>query len=216
MVNGTPFYVSYLTPILLILVGNLVILCMVLHSLGKEKNLQKTKHMENVTKVRIAAALSVLMGTTWIVGLFAVGELTLTFQIIFCVFNSIQGFFIFVFYCARNQDVQNEWKQSFNSMAEWAHSCCNFSKHEHSAAVVDACNKSYNTESTAFLSDNSVMLTSHDSHWPLQGSTQNFSKKATADMDFSSKPDEMETSFATKELVECKTPLVTFEPELHS
>lgn len=65
--------------------------------------------MSNITKIRIAAACSMLMGTTWIVGLFAVGVLTFTFQVIFCVLNSLQGFFIFVFYCARARDVRKEW-----------------------------------------------------------------------------------------------------------
>ena len=65
--------------------------------------------MSNITKIRIAAACSVLMGTTWIIGLFAVGVLTFAFQVIFCVLNSLQGFFIFVFYCARSKDVRKEW-----------------------------------------------------------------------------------------------------------
>ena len=33
----------------------------------------------------------------------------LLFQILFCIFNSLQGFFIFLFYAARNPDVRKEW-----------------------------------------------------------------------------------------------------------
>ena len=116
MVKGTPFYASYLTPILLITTCNLIILVMVFLSLAKQSKLPKSNYMEMSVKVRMAAALSVLMGTTWIIGLFAIGKLTLAFQIIFCVLNTLQGFFIFVFYCARIKDVRNEWKRCFK---EW-------------------------------------------------------------------------------------------------
>merc|ERR1712180_20200 len=49
-------------------------------------------------KVRIALGCTVLLGITWVFGLFAVGQLTYTFQLLFCIFNSLQGFFIFLFY----------------------------------------------------------------------------------------------------------------------
>ena len=108
MVKDTPFYVGYLIPILIVIACNLVVLFMACQSLGKESNLQKSNRMKMVTKVRIIASLSVLMGSTWIFGLFAVGKLTLPFQIIFCALNSLQGFFIFTFYCARSKDVRKE------------------------------------------------------------------------------------------------------------
>ena len=73
--------------------------------------------MDGIAKVRIAAGCSILMGLTWIIGLFAVADLKFAVQVLFCVFNSLQGFFIFVFYCARNQDVRKEWL-----------SCCGCSK----------------------------------------------------------------------------------------
>ena len=111
--KGKPFYVSYLTPIMLTIGTNLVVLALVLRALFKKASVTKDKYMDVSTKARIVAACSVLMGVTWIVGLFAVDELTLTFQIIFCIFNSLQGFFIFVFYCAQNKEVQREWKKCF-------------------------------------------------------------------------------------------------------
>ena len=58
----------------------------------------------------IVAAFSVLMGTTWAIGLFAVDVLTLEIQIAFCVLNSLQGFFILLFYGVRNSDFRERWK----------------------------------------------------------------------------------------------------------
>ena len=115
MVRGVPFYVSYLTPILIIVAVNVIVLTIVLRTLFRKSNLTKNKSMDAFTKARIATACSILMGITWILGLFAIEELKLTFQILFCVFNSSQGLLIFIFYCARNTEVQKEWKR-----------CCGF------------------------------------------------------------------------------------------
>ena len=186
MVKGRiPLYVSYLTPITLIILGNFLILCLVLQSIGKEKNLQKTKQMKKITKVRIAAALSVLMGITWIFGFLSFWKLTVPFQFVFCIFNSLQGFFIFVFFCARIKDVQNEWKQVFSRIAKRVHSCCQFFKRKHSAVVVFK--KAYSTDKTALLSDETGTPTSYDSHEPLQESTSDFLGDSTVSVNYFSK-----------------------------
>ena len=65
--------------------------------------------MTNMTKVRIAVACSVLMGTTWLIGFFAIGTVKFLFQLLFCILNPLQGCFIFVFHCARSEDVRKEW-----------------------------------------------------------------------------------------------------------
>ena len=40
---------------------------------------------------------------------FAVEEVTMVFQWLFCITNSLQGFFIFLIYTVRSQDVRNVW-----------------------------------------------------------------------------------------------------------
>eukprot|EP00794_Sanderia_malayensis_P014331 gene14331-15822_t len=110
MVTGTPFYVAYLTPILLVVIGNVVVLAYVLRSLKRSSKMSKDKKMTGFTQIRIAVACSVLMGITWVIGLFAIDVLTLPVQILFCIFNSLQGLFIFLFYCIRNADVRKKWK----------------------------------------------------------------------------------------------------------
>ena len=109
VITGLSFYIAYLAPILLVVTCNLIILAMILKALLKPSPIRKNNKMEGMAKVRIAAGISILMGSTWIIGLFAVYELTFTFQLLFCIFNSLQGFFIFIFYCLRNKDAQKEW-----------------------------------------------------------------------------------------------------------
>eukprot|EP00112_Aurelia_sp_Birch-Aquarium-sp1_P007305 Seg1796.2 transcript_id=Seg1796.2/GoldUCD/mRNA.D3Y31 product="Adhesion G-protein coupled receptor G6" protein_id=Seg1796.2/GoldUCD/D3Y31 len=111
MVRGIPFYVAYLAPILVIATGNLVVMIISFKKIFHKSAAGKASTMDAAKKIRIAAACTVIMGSTWVLGVFALGELTFTFQLLFTIFNSLQGLFIFIFYCALSQDVQKEWKK---------------------------------------------------------------------------------------------------------
>ena len=94
------------------MVGNIIILILVLKGIvgnSKLANDSKSKKKDHFAKVRIALSCSVLLGTTWIFAILAVGDLRDVFQWLFCIFNSLQGFFIFVFYTARNREVKYQW-----------------------------------------------------------------------------------------------------------
>ena len=62
-----------------------------------------------ISDTRIAFAFNVLLGITWVLAFFAIEEVTMVFQWLFCITNSLQEFFIFVFYTVRNQEVRNTW-----------------------------------------------------------------------------------------------------------
>ena len=111
MVRGIPFYVAYLTPILVIATGNLVVMIISFRKIFNKSGAGKASTMDAAKKLRIAAACTVIMGVTWVLGVFALGELTFTFQLLFTIFNSLQGLFVFIFYCALSQDVQKEWRK---------------------------------------------------------------------------------------------------------
>ena len=110
VVTGAAFYAGCLTPILVIVVANLVVTGFIINFLRKRAQVDKDRNVRGLTMASIVAACSVLMGTTWVIGLFAVEVLTLEIQIAFCVLNSLQGFFIFLFYGVRNSDVRERWK----------------------------------------------------------------------------------------------------------
>jgi hypothetical protein len=54
-----------------------------------------------------------LFGLTWLFGIltFSVDGLREAFQILFTIFNSFQGFFIFLFFCAFNKEALESWKE---------------------------------------------------------------------------------------------------------
>ena len=109
MLGGIQFYVAYLSPICLILIGNSIILIVTVVSIGRRTSKGVGKKMNKRAKARIAIMLSVLLGCTWIFGLLAIEDLAFTFQLLFSLFNSLQGFFIFLFFCLRNKEVRAEW-----------------------------------------------------------------------------------------------------------
>ena len=112
MVVGYSFYFPLLLPVALILLVNFVVLVMVMRSLTKKNNASSQRQAGKM-QARITFACTTLLGLTWVLGLLAIGELTYTFQLLFTIFNSLQGFFIFVFYTLMNKDVSKEWKKFF-------------------------------------------------------------------------------------------------------
>lgn len=116
IVHGNSFYFGILLPAGIILLFNLVILIAVIRKLSRT-NMKKGKSGENRTllgQVKVAFVCSLLVGITWIFGALAVGRVTMFFQWLFCIFNSFQGLYIFIFYMVRSQDVKREVKRLFN------------------------------------------------------------------------------------------------------
>ena len=50
-----------------------------------------------------------LFGLTWIFGALTVREASTAFQFLFAIFNSLQGFFIFLFFCVFGREGQKHW-----------------------------------------------------------------------------------------------------------
>jgi len=60
----------------------------------------------------------VLFGLTWVFAALTISEASVVFQILFAAFNSLQGFFLFLFFCVFNEDAQNFWRQVFSCKCE--------------------------------------------------------------------------------------------------
>ena len=110
------FYFTMLLPVCVILFGNVAVLIKVLGAIQQSTMLKQHNipyYQGLIGNIRISFICAVLMGLTWVFAIFAVGELRDVFQWLFCIFNSLQGFFIFIFYTVRNKDVQNELRRCF-------------------------------------------------------------------------------------------------------
>ena len=109
---GLPFYIGIVVPVVLVAMKNFIILALTLRGITKYR-IRKDEKREVMTSVCIAFACYVLLGTTWIFGIFAIGDSRNVFQWLFCVFNSLQGLLIFLFYTVRNPEARKQWMRAF-------------------------------------------------------------------------------------------------------
>ena len=113
------FFAAFLGPIFAVLLFNLIMYIIVVVVLIKHtrNKLGKTvtDKQQRKTNIRLAISLfgvMILFDLTWVLGAFTISEASLTFQILFAVFNSLQGFFIFIFFCVLSPDVRQLWLQT--------------------------------------------------------------------------------------------------------
>ena len=107
------FYVAFLFPLIVILIANSISFCMVIHQLRMvtlNKTITRTDtHQSTAAQLRGAVCVLVLLGLTWVFAFLAIGGANVAFSYLFIVCNTLQGSFIFVFYCLLKKEVQNAW-----------------------------------------------------------------------------------------------------------
>ncbi|KAM9839731.1 uncharacterized protein adgrg2a [Aulostomus maculatus] len=111
--NDIAFYVGVVAYFLLIFVLCLLVFIVVmvqLHRIKKQNPQNQSPNRGVMTDLRSIAGLTVLLGLTWGFALFAWGPLYLPFIYLFSIFNSLQGFFVFVFHCAFKENVRRQWR----------------------------------------------------------------------------------------------------------
>eukprot|EP00057_Strongylocentrotus_purpuratus_P016904 XP_011671378.1 PREDICTED: uncharacterized protein LOC105441698 [Strongylocentrotus purpuratus] len=104
-----PLVGGLLIPMAFILALNLIIFALVMRRLmriksggGKASELKSEARHEIMRRLTNGISVLLLLGLTWLVGYFTVIEqLNLAVHVIFILLNSLQGFFIFVFYVLR-------------------------------------------------------------------------------------------------------------------
>jgi len=57
------------------------------------------------------------VGLTWLFAFFAIDRADISFQILFCIFNSMQGFLIFLFMIVRDKSVRDLWMKLVRRLA---------------------------------------------------------------------------------------------------
>lgn len=110
------FYISVFAIVVLLLIYNLFIFALVVWKLTcSRKNIASASNArrDTIRRLQNAFAISVLLGITWTFGLFPIRDPTLhlLFIILFCIFNSLQGCFIFLLFASRQKEVRNTWKR---------------------------------------------------------------------------------------------------------
>ena len=107
------FFAAFLGPIFAILLFNAVIFVIIIvvlirHTQNK-LNDARQQRKSNIRLVMSLFGIMALFGLTWVLRAFTISEASLPFQILFAIFNSLQGLFIFSHFCALSDDVRQLW-----------------------------------------------------------------------------------------------------------
>ncbi|XP_078106310.1 adhesion G-protein coupled receptor D1 isoform X2 [Sander vitreus] len=104
---------AFVAPALFVIVVNIGILISVTRIISRISGESYKVHGDaNAVKltVKAVAVLLPILGISWIFGVLAVNTHFLPFLYIFAVFNSLQGFFVFLFHCLLNSEVRAAFK----------------------------------------------------------------------------------------------------------
>lgn len=112
------FFAAFVGPVLLVILINTVTFSLIMYKLATRppNAADPERGSEGLLKIKRAFGILILVGITWMFGFFAVSEARLVFHYLFAIFNSLQGFAIFVFYCVIQKKVRECW---------WALLTCN-------------------------------------------------------------------------------------------
>ncbi|XP_071316968.1 adhesion G-protein coupled receptor G4 isoform X2 [Trachinotus anak] len=110
--NDIAFYVAVVAYFCVIFLFNFIMFIVVLVQLCrlKRQNPHNVQHRTTLQDVRSVTGITILLGLTWGFAFFAWGPVNLPFMYLFAIFNSLQGFFIFVFHCAVKENVRRQWR----------------------------------------------------------------------------------------------------------
>ena len=106
-----PFFLVFLAPVSVVLILNFVAFGLVINQLRimDSKKLDKSRRITVISRLRGALSVIVLLGLTWSFAFFAIGGAGVVFHYLFAISNSLQGLFIFAFYCLLKKEAQISW-----------------------------------------------------------------------------------------------------------
>ena len=114
-ISSTPAFLgSFCAPLALVLLTNCTIFLAVLRVFGlrKQSKLKKSSKKKKSKTLRAIVSLSFLMGITWVFGLFLLATDHDALQYIFALLNSLQGFFVFVFFATTSRRKEGSSQQA--------------------------------------------------------------------------------------------------------
>ncbi|XP_029138779.1 adhesion G-protein coupled receptor G4 [Protobothrops mucrosquamatus] len=111
------FYISVVGYFILVFLINIsmfvTVLCQIRVMKTNNCRVGKDRSKEFLLDLKRVTSLTFLLGLTWGFAFFAWGPLKIAFMYIFAICNSLQGFFIFVFYCLMKENVRKQCQIHF-------------------------------------------------------------------------------------------------------
>lgn len=107
---------AFLAPILIILAFNTIVFVVVIRVLFKHSNKKygsKEKKVVHTVRQLLISSFGImfLFGLSWVFGALTISAASPVFQYLFTIFTSLQGFFIFTFFCILGKEARESWLQ---------------------------------------------------------------------------------------------------------
>jgi len=103
---------AFVIPVAGTVLANIVILAMVLNEICRLHTSGRTCTLDVVrSTLKSLVVLFPLLGVTWLFGLLVFATQNVVFQYLFALFNTMQGFFIFLFHCLFNSEIRKNFKR---------------------------------------------------------------------------------------------------------
>lgn len=118
IISGEIFTYAVTIPIASIIGLNILVFIPVIRKIQSHITTRATFQVDENQlwrRVKVTIACVILLGLTWVFGFLAIGDMRAPVQWLFCITNSLQGVFIFVFYVALNGEVRKAWSASWSS-----------------------------------------------------------------------------------------------------
>ena len=96
----------------------LVLRVLIKHYLRKLKDLESKKKFQGTFKTLISVvSIMFMFGLQWLFGAFTIAEASEAFQWLFVIFSTLQGLFLFLYFCILAQDAREQWLK----LLSWGH-----------------------------------------------------------------------------------------------
>eukprot|EP00079_Xenopus_tropicalis_P033203 XP_017946974.1 PREDICTED: adhesion G-protein coupled receptor G2 [Xenopus tropicalis] len=102
--------VGYYGIVFLMTISMFIVVILQLCRIKKQKQLGFQKKI-TLQDMRSVAGITFLLGITWGLAFFSWGPGGVVIVYLFTIFNTLQGFFIFIFYCVAKENVRKQWKR---------------------------------------------------------------------------------------------------------
>nr|XP_036854566.1 adhesion G-protein coupled receptor G7 [Manis javanica] len=117
-----PFLWSFLVPVTIILISNVVIFIIITVKVlwKNNQNLTSTKKISSLKKILSTLSIAVVSGITWVLAYLMLIEnenVRIIFSYMFCLFNTTQGLQIFILYTVRTKIFQSEASKVLNLLS---------------------------------------------------------------------------------------------------
>ena len=113
--KGQLFLLTTLSPVVVILFMNLILFVPIIRAIQQHLSNKEKFQNDDIDikrRARVTISTTVLLGLTWMLGIFAIGDFKIVFQWLFAILNSFQGLFIFIFHVILKHEVQQSVRRT--------------------------------------------------------------------------------------------------------